>query len=105
MSNSNVNLKDFEKYSKINGRRKRIINQREIFEWLKEGGAMTESEIFEEIYNFRRGGFQSNKKYAECLRRLLATGKITRRKNKKNVFEYHIAVHNFDNEVVPGKLI
>ena len=65
---------------------------------------MTENEIFEKIYNFRRGRFQSNKKYADCLRRLLATGKITRSKNEKHVFEYHIAVQNFDDEVVPGKV-
>lgn len=102
MSNSNINLKDFEKYAKGVGR---IVNQREIFEWLKEKGAMTENEIFEKIYNFRRGRFQSNKKYAECLRRLLATGKITRRKNEKHVFEYHIAVQNFNDEVFPVEIV
>ena len=99
MSNSNVNLRSFEKYTS-NGYRTRIVNQREIFEWLKEKGPMTESKIFIEIYNFHRGGLYSNKKYAECLRRLLATGKIGRIKNDKNIFEYFTVVEGFNDELV-----
>lgn len=100
MSNSNVNLRSFAKYQMSNGCRTRIVNQREIFEWLKEKGPMTENKIFADIYNFRRGGFYSNKKYAECLRRLLATGKIDRQKNEKRIFEYFTVVEDFNDELV-----
>lgn len=99
------NLRDFEKYSKVNRYRTRIVNQREIFEWLKEKGPMTESKIFSDIYNFHRGGLYSNKKYADCLRRLLSTKKIGRRKNDRNIFEYYTTVENFNDEVVPVEVV
>ena len=76
-----------------------------MFKWLKLAGPMTESEIHDEIYGFVRGcGYGSNKKYAECLRRLLITGKIGRRRGLKNVFEYFAAVPNFDTNTSSNEI-
>jgi hypothetical protein len=60
------------------GQKVRMVNQPEIIAYLKENPCKTEAEIFEDVYGFVRGGFYSNKKYADCLRRALFSGKIGR---------------------------
>jgi hypothetical protein len=71
----------FSTYPDMKGK-KRIVNQNEIIEFIRLNPGYTESEIFEELYNFVRGGIHSNKKYADCLRRAIRTGKIWRVKGK-----------------------
>jgi hypothetical protein len=61
--------------------RKRIVNQEEIVDFLKSYPGQTENTIMCELYDFERGfSLESNKKYAECLRRALRSGKISRAK-------------------------
>jgi hypothetical protein len=57
---------------------KRMVNQDEIINYLLIFPGKTESQIMYDIYGFVRGGLYSNKKYADCLRRALRSGKITR---------------------------
>jgi len=85
------------------GRRtkKRMVNQDEIVEYLKENPCRKESEIFFDIYNFTRDGFDSNKKYADCLRRALYSGKIERKRVKlkgidnRYYFRYYVPGFEF----------
>ena len=78
------------------GGKKRIVNQKEILEFIRVNPGYSESEIMDELYDFVRGGIFSNKKYAECLRRLLRTKKIGRGKStdkyggRKSIFRYYI---------------
>ena len=59
----------------------RIVNQNEMVEFLKENPGATENQIQEEIYGYYRNeSFESNKKYADCLRRALDSGKVFRMK-------------------------
>ena len=53
-----------------------------IIEFIRLNPGYSESEIFEEVYNFTRGGIFSNKKYADCLRRAMKSRKIWRVKGK-----------------------
>jgi hypothetical protein len=62
--------------------KRRIVNQNEIIEFIRLNPGYSESEIFEEVYNFTRGGIFSNKKYADCLRRAMKSRKIWRVKGK-----------------------
>jgi len=57
---------------------KRMVNQEEIIHYILHNPGKTENQIMEDIYGFIRGGLDSNKKYADCLRRALNSGKITR---------------------------
>lgn len=72
------------------GKKIRIVNQPEIINYIKNNPGMTETQIMEDVYDFRRGGFDSNKKYADCLRRALHSGKI-RREFINNRYRYFIA--------------
>jgi hypothetical protein len=78
--------KDMKKYITLNNvygiKTIRMVNQPEIIAYLKENPCKTEAEIFEGVYGFVRGGFYSNKKYADCLRRALYSGKVGRVKIK-----------------------
>lgn len=79
-------MKKYIKKKKWNGSTtlKRMVNQPEIIEYVKNNPFLSENEIMYNIYGFRRGGFDShNKKYAECLRRALRSGKISRRRMEK----------------------
>jgi hypothetical protein len=72
----------------------RMVNQPEIIDYIKNNPGMTENEIFWDIYKFSRGGIESNKKYAECLRRALHSGKIKRElvcKGNRKTFIYFIS--------------
>lgn len=61
--------------------RKRIVNQEEIVDFLKSYPGRTENDIMYQLYDFERGfSLESNKKYADCLRRALRAGKISRAK-------------------------
>ena len=65
------------------GVRKRIVNQEEIVDFLKSYPGQTENYIMQYLYDFDRSdSLESNKKYAECLRRALRSGKISRVKAK-----------------------
>jgi len=57
---------------------KRMVNQEEIIHYILHNPGKTENQIMYDIYGFIRGGLYSNKKYADCLRRALRSGKITR---------------------------
>ena len=80
--------------------KRRIVNQNEICEFIRLNPGYTESEIMEELYFFVRGGFESNKKYADCLRRALRSGKIWRVKRKyknesgKKLYRYYFRTEN-----------
>lgn len=59
---------------------KRMVNQPEIHHFILNNPGKTEDEIMYEIYGYIRGGWGSgsNKKYADRLRDLLGSGKISR---------------------------
>jgi len=67
----------------------RMVNQPEIVDYISKHPLQTEREIMYNIYRFVRGGVEPNKKYAECLRRALHSGKIARVK-KDGLFKYYI---------------
>lgn len=75
---------------------RRIVNQKEILEFIRVNPGYSESEIMDELYGFVRGRYSNNKKYAECLRRLLRTKKIGRGRTLdkyeggRKVFRYYI---------------
>tara|TARA_R110000782_G_scaffold123895_2_gene215374 strand:+ start:26 stop:307 length:282 start_codon:yes stop_codon:yes gene_type:complete len=57
----------------------RMVNQPEIVNYLVENPGKTENQIMNDIYGFDRGSSSdSNKKYADCLRRALYSRKIRR---------------------------
>lgn len=56
----------------------RMVNQDEIVAHLTQYPGKTENQIMYSIYGYSRSSKQSNKKYAECLRRALRAGKISR---------------------------
>jgi hypothetical protein len=72
------------------GKTIRMVNQPEIVDYIKNNPGKTENQIMEDVYGFVRGGFYSNKKYADCLRRALYSGKIRREEVSKNRFIYFI---------------
>ena len=56
--------------------RLRIVNQEEIVNFVHNNPGKTENEIMSSLYNFKRGEtWESNKKYADCLRRALRNPK------------------------------
>ena len=87
-------MKKFIKVKSYGGNVKtiRMVNQPEIVDYIKNNPGQTESKIMSNIYDFERGGFESNKKYADCLRRALHSGKIRREevKGKSYKFIYYI---------------
>ena len=88
-------------YPDMSGK-KRIVNQNEICEFIRLNPGYTESEIMEELYDFVRGGIFSNKKYADCLRRAMRSGKIWRVKGKyknesgKKLYRYYFRTENLN---------
>ena len=72
-------------------------SQQDIVDYLKTTRFMTESEIQEDVWNYKRGeSSEANKKYADILRRALSSGKIKRVRmkihgiDKRMVFRYYI---------------
>ena len=72
-------------------------SQQDIVDYLKTTRFMTESEIQEDVWGYKRGeSRESNKKYAEILRRALQSKKIKRIRmkihgiDKRMVFRYYI---------------
>ena len=58
---------------------KRMVNQPEIVEYFRQNPGRTESQMQEDVYGyFRNETYSSNKKYADCLRRALNSGKLYR---------------------------
>lgn len=80
------------------GKKIRMVHQPEIINYIKNNPGMTEAQIMEDLYDFRRGGFESNKKYAECLRRALDSGKI-RREFINNRYRYYIVEETNTSEL------
>ena len=73
------------------GVKRRMVNQEEIVDFLKHNPGTPENSIMGSIYGFFRGSTrESNKKYADCLRRALYSGKIRREEVSKNRFIYFI---------------
>ena len=74
-----------------NVRTKRMVNQPEIIDYIKDNPGKSENQIMYEIYGYDRNStWESNKKYADCLRRALHSGKIRREEVSKNRFVYYI---------------
>jgi hypothetical protein len=70
---------------------KRMVNQPEIVDYIKDNPGESENQIMYEIYGYDRNStWESNKKYADCLRRALHSGKIRREEVSKNRFVYYI---------------
>jgi hypothetical protein len=70
---------------------KRMVNQPEIVDYIKNNPGESENQIMYEIYDYDRNStWESNKKYADCLRRALHSGKIRREEVSKNRFVYYI---------------
>ncbi len=62
---------------------------KQIVDYLKQNNFQTESEIQENVFNyFRNETIESNKKYADLLRRGVQKGLISRVKHKKNGSQY-----------------
>jgi len=67
---------DFERYFKSG---QRMVNQKEIVAYYVESPNRTENEMQEDVYDYYRGkSYESNKKYADCLRRALDNGYLKR---------------------------
>ena len=80
-----------EKWYRINKWKSiRMVNQPEIVDYIKNNPGKSENQIMAAVYGFYRGGWESNKKYADCLRRALHSGKIWREEIRKNRFVYYI---------------
>lgn len=71
-------------------------SQQEIVDYLKTTRFMSENEIQKDVWGYYRGGWESNKKYADILRRAYYSGKIKRVRmkihgiDKRMVFRYYI---------------
>ena len=71
------------------------VNQ--IVSYLKQNNFQTESEIQENVFNyFRNETWESNKKYADLLRRAVSRGLVHRVKHKKgrSQFVYFVVPEN-----------
>jgi len=63
----------------------RIVNQEEIVDYILNNPGKTENQIMEDIYGYYRWySRESNKKYADCLRRAMGKDLIGRVKAKTN---------------------
>ena len=87
----------FKKFKTYDGGRittQRIVNQEEITEFVSKNPGKTENEIMNSLYGYDRNtSWRSNKKYADCLRRTLRSGKIFRKevkKRNKKTFVYFV---------------
>jgi hypothetical protein len=86
-------MKKFIKVTSYGGnvRTIRMVNQPEIVDYIKNNPGQSENEIMYEVYDYDRNStWESNKKYADCLRRALDSGKIRREEVSKNRFIYFI---------------
>jgi hypothetical protein len=86
-------MKKFIKVTSYGGNVKtiRMVNQPEIVDFIKNNPGQSENEIMYEVYDYDRNStWESNKKYADCLRRALHSGKIRREEVSKNRFIYFI---------------
>ena len=71
------------------GIKKRIVNQDEIIDFLKRNPGCSENTIMASVYGFfRKTSRESNKKYADCLRRALDSGKIRREEVKGKSYRF-----------------
>ena len=71
------------------GIKRRMVNQEEIVDFLKHNPGTPENSIMGSIYGFFRGSTrESNKKYADCLRRALYSGKIRREEVKGRSYKF-----------------
>jgi hypothetical protein len=71
------------------GVKRRMVNQEEIVDFLKHNPGTPENSIMGSIYGFFRGSTrESNKKYADCLRRALHSGKIRREEVKGRSYKF-----------------
>jgi hypothetical protein len=71
------------------GVKRRMVNQEEIVDFLKHNPGTPENSIMGSIYGFFRGSTrESNKKYADCLRRALYSGKIRREEVKGRSYKF-----------------
>jgi hypothetical protein len=71
------------------GIKRRMVNQEEIVDFLKHNPGTPENSIMGSIYGFFRGSTrESNKKYADCLRRALHSGKIRREEVKGRSYKF-----------------
>jgi hypothetical protein len=71
------------------GVKRRMVNQEEIVDFLKHNPGIPENSIMGSIYGFFRGSTrESNKKYADCLRRALHSGKIRREEVKGRSYKF-----------------
>ena len=62
---------------------------KQIVDYLKQNNFQTESEIQENVFNyFRNETWESNKKYADLLRRAVNKGLVNRVKHKKGRSQY-----------------
>ena len=71
----------------------RMVNQPEIVDYIKRNPGQSENQIMYDVYDYDRNStWESNKKYADCLRRALHSGKIRREevKGKSYKFIYYI---------------
>jgi hypothetical protein len=85
------------------GVKKRIVNQDEIIDFLKRNPGCSENEIMENVYNFhRKTSKEPNKKYADCLRRTLDSGKIRREEVKGKSYRFIYFINNLP-KVEPKK--
>jgi hypothetical protein len=72
-----------------NVRTVRMVNQPEIIDFIKNNPGQSENSIMGSIYGFFRGSTrESNKKYADCLRRALHSGKIRREEVKGRSYKF-----------------
>jgi hypothetical protein len=86
-------MKKFIKVTSYGGNVKtiRMVNQPEIVDYIKNNPGQSENEIMYEVYDYDRNStWESNKKYADCLRRALHSGKIRREEVSKNRFIYFV---------------
>ena len=71
-------------------------SQQDIVDYLKTTRFMSENEIQKDVWGYYRGGWESNKKYADILRRAYYSGKIKRVRmkihgiDKRMIFRYYI---------------
>jgi hypothetical protein len=84
-------MKKFIKVTSYGGnvRTVRMVNQPEIVDFIKDNPGCSENEIMESVYGYYRNeSWEPNKKYADCLRRALHSGKIRREEIKGRSYKF-----------------
>jgi hypothetical protein len=67
----------------------RMVNQPEIIDYIKNNPGQSENQIMYDVYGYDRNStWESNKKYADCLRRALHSGKIRREEIKGRSYKF-----------------